>query len=99
MVYFVGDSRTIGLQWGLGSRKPSNVDFVADSGEGLEWFERRDDTGGYKNLYRKVRKIFENSGGRARQAVIINLGVKRSLEFVFIYRLYETCISTVKRRV
>ena len=46
MVYFVGDSRTIGLQWGLGSRKPSNVDFVADSGEGLEWFERRDDTGG-----------------------------------------------------
>lgn len=75
MVYFVGDSRTIGLQWGLGSRKPSNVDFVADSGEGLEWFERRDDTGGYKNLYRKVRKIFENSGGRARQAVIINLGV------------------------
>ena len=63
------------FNWGLGSRKPSNVDFVADSGEGLEWFERRDDTGGYKNLYRKVRKIFENSGGRARQAVIINLGV------------------------
>ena len=59
MVYFVGDSRTIGLQWGLGSRKPSNVDFVADSGEGLEWFERRDDTGGYKTFIGKCVKYLK----------------------------------------
>lgn len=73
-VYFVGDSRTEQMEWGLGRRKPASVEFIAESGQGLDWFQSHYN-GGYKLLYRKVRQVYQSSGGQARQAVIINLGV------------------------
>lgn len=96
MVYFVGDSRTVQMQWGLQSRKPSNVDIIAKSGQGLEWFQERSDTGGYKMLYRKVRKLYETSGGKAKQAVIINLGIN-DITMNSSYQTVNEYINYMKR--
>lgn len=74
-VYFVGDSRTVHMEQVLGSRKPSNVEFVAKSGRGLSWFKENTNSGGYKMLWRKINKLYHSSGGKAKQAVIINLGI------------------------
>lgn len=74
-VYFVGDSRTAQMEQMLGSRKPSNVEFVAKSGMGLNWFKERSNNGGYKILWRKVNKLYKETQGKAKQAVIINLGI------------------------
>lgn len=51
-VYCVGDSRTVYAQVALGASAPSNVEFIAKSGEGLDWFK----SSGYKTLYRSVAK-------------------------------------------
>ena len=59
MVYFVGDSRTVGLQLALGNSAPSNVDFVCKGNQGLDWFRQK--------LSKQSRKT--------KKAVIINLGV------------------------
>lgn len=66
-VYFVGDSRTVGLKSALGSSVPSNVDFVCKGGQGLDWFRQE----GYKELVSKLAQQSKNT----KKAVIINLGV------------------------
>lgn len=66
-VYFVGDSRTVGLQAALGSSAPANVDFVCKGMQGIDWFR----TEGYRELVAKL----EQEPKEARKAVIINLGV------------------------
>lgn len=71
MVYFVGDSRTVQMDWAIGSQRPSNVDFVAQGGEGLNWFVNN---GGYDILLKKInQKIMEDKD--AKIAVVINLGI------------------------
>lgn len=67
MVYFVGDSRTVGLQYALGSLAPSNVDFVCKGMQGLDWFRQV----GYRELVNKLSSQPTNT----KKAVIINLGV------------------------
>lgn len=66
-VYCVGDSRTVDMQRALGGSAPSNVEFIAKSGEGLSWFKST----GYRQLLRSVasRPLSE------KKAVIINLGI------------------------
>lgn len=66
MVYFVGDSRTLGMKVALGNSAPSNVKFIYESGEGLTWFQES----GYRTLLRNV----SNQPKRMKKAVIINLG-------------------------
>ena len=76
-VYCVGDSRTVYAQVALGASAPSNVEFIAKSGEGLDWFK----SSGYKTLYRSVAKRPRTE----KKAVIINLGVndlKNSASYV-----------------
>lgn len=65
-VYFVGDSRTNGMKTALGTNAPSNVEFIAENGMGLNWFQ----TEGFYQLYRDVR----SQSKQTRKAVIINLG-------------------------
>ena len=48
----VGDSRTVYTRVALGASAPSNVEFIAKAGEGLDWFK----SSGYKTLYRSVAK-------------------------------------------
>ncbi len=38
-VYCVGDSRTADTKVALGAAAPSNVEFIAKWGEGLDWFK------------------------------------------------------------
>lgn len=71
MVYFVGDSRTVQMSWAMGSKRPSNVDFVAQGGKGLNWFVNQ---GGYDTLVKKISNQIR-SDKDARIAVVINLGV------------------------
>lgn len=71
MVYFVGDSRTAGIEEVLGSRKPSNVKFIYKGGEGLSWFQRTTGDGGYRQLLLELKKL----PTRMKKAVVINLGV------------------------
>lgn len=66
MVYFVGDSRTLGLQKALTGLAPSNVKFIYGSGQGLTWFRKS----GYSTLLRNIA----NQPRRMKKAVIINLG-------------------------
>ena len=76
-VYCVGDSRTVYTQVALGASAPSNVEFIAKVGEGLDWFK----SSGYKTLYRSVAKRPRTE----KKAVIINLGVndlKNSASYV-----------------
>ena len=61
----------------LGASAPSNVEFIAKAGEGLDWFK----SSGYKTLYRSVAKRPRTE----KKAVIINLGVndlKNSASYV-----------------
>nr|WP_294658476.1 hypothetical protein [uncultured Blautia sp.] len=67
MVYFVGDSRTVGLQSALGNSAPSNVDFVCKGMQGLTWFQQE----GYKTLVSKLAQQPTNT----KKAVIVNFGV------------------------
>ena len=76
-VYCVGDSRTVYTRVALGASAPSNVEFIAKAGEGLDWFK----SSGYKTLYRSVAKRPRTE----KKAVIINLGVndlKNSASYV-----------------
>ena len=76
-VYCVGDSRTVYTRVALGASAPSNVEFIAKAGEGLDWFK----SSGYKTLYRSVAK----RPWTEKKAVIINLGVndlKNSASYV-----------------
>lgn len=76
-VYVVGDSRTAYTKLALGSSAPSNVEFVARVGEGLDWFK----SSGYKTLLRSVARQPKS----AKKAVVINLGindVKKSSDYV-----------------
>ena len=66
VVYFVGDSRTMGMARALGSSVPANVKFIYKIGEGLDWFKKT----GYNTLRSNVCKQSKNS----RIAVVINLG-------------------------
>lgn len=66
-VYCVGDSRTVDTKRALGASAPANVEFIAESGQGLSWFKST----GYKQLLRSVARQPKNE----KKAVIINLGV------------------------
>ena len=87
MVYFVGDSRTYGMQRALSNSAPSNVDFVAKGQQGLEWFQDK----GYEMLLSKVKTVYRNSQGRAKQAVIINFGVND----LYKYKEYSSYMRRV----
>lgn len=66
-VYMVGDSRTVQMAGALGVKCPSKVEFVAKSGEGLQWFKNT----GYNQLLKKVASRSKNE----KKAVVINLGI------------------------
>lgn len=83
-VYFVGDSRTVGLQLALGKSVPSNVDFVCKGNQGLTWFRQT----GYRELVQKLSRQSRNT----KKAVIINLGVN-DLNNVDAYVTYMKRVS------
>lgn len=66
-VYFVGDSRTLGMRNALKSQIPENTKFVFRAGQGLQWFK---DTG-FSQLYQSIKSQPQSS----RKAVVVNLGV------------------------
>ena len=84
MVYFVGDSRTVGLQLALGNSAPSNVDFVCKGNQGLDWFRQT----GYRELLRKLSK----KSRKTKKAVIINLGVN-DMSNINTYVVYMRKVS------
>lgn len=84
MVYFVGDSRTVGLQLALGNSAPSNVDFVCKGNQGLDWFRQT----GYRELLRKLSK----QSRKTKKAVIINLGVN-DMSSINTYVVYMRKVS------
>lgn len=84
MVYFVGDSRTVGLQLALGNSAPSNVDFVCKGNQGLDWFRQT----GYRELLRKLSK----QSHKTKKAVIINLGVN-DMSNINTYVVYMRKVS------
>ena len=84
MVYFVGDSRTVGLQLALGNSAPSNVDFVCKGNQGLDWFRQT----GYRELLRKLSK----QSRKRKKAVIINLGVN-DMSNINTYVVYMRKVS------
>lgn len=84
MVYFVGDSRTVGLQLALGNSAPSNVDFVCKGNQGLDWFRQT----GYRELLRKLSKQLR----KTKKAVIINLGVN-DMSNINTYVVYMRKVS------
>lgn len=84
MVYFVGDSRTVGLQLALGNSAPSNVDFVCKGNQGLDWFRQT----GYRELLRKLSK----QSRKTKKAVIINLGVN-DMSNINTYVVYMRKVS------
>ncbi|HIY01690.1 MAG TPA: InlB B-repeat-containing protein [Candidatus Blautia faecipullorum] len=71
MVYFVGDSRTAGMEEVLGSRVPSNVKFIYKGGGGLSWLQQTTGDGGYRQLLLELKK----QPKRMKKAVVVNLGV------------------------
>ena len=83
-VYFVGDSRTVGLQLALGNSAPSNVDFVCKGNQGLDWFRQT----GYRELLRKLSK----QSRKTKKAVIINLGVN-DMSNINTYVVYMRKVS------
>ena len=84
MVYFVGDSRTVGLQLALGNSAPLNVDFVCKGNQGLDWFRQT----GYRELLRKLSK----QSRKTKKAVIINLGVN-DMSNINTYVVYMRKVS------
>ena len=84
MVYFVGDSITVGLQLALGNSAPSNVDFVCKGNQGLDWFRQT----GYRELLRKLSK----QSRKTKKAVIINLGVN-DMSNINTYVVYMRKVS------
>lgn len=66
-VWFVGDSRTYGMNLEMKSSMPENVSVVCKCGGGLDWFKKT----GYPMLLKQVQK----EPVQSRKAVIINLGV------------------------
>lgn len=91
-VFFVGDSRTVQLRWALGSQRSSKVDFVAEGGQGLDWFK----TTGYQQLHKKMEAVYK-SNHQAKQAVVINLGIN-DLDHYREYISYMKKVSTMLRR-
>lgn len=83
-VYFVGDSRTVGLQLALGNSAPSNVDFVCKGNQGLDWFRQT----GYRELLQKLSK----QSRKTKKAVIINLGVN-DMSNINTYVVYMRKVS------
>ena len=69
-VYFIGDSRTAGIEEVLGSQAPDNVKFIYKGGDGLSWFQQTTGDGGYRQLLLDLKK----QPKRMKKAVIINLG-------------------------
>lgn len=66
-VWFVGDSRFLGMKHALGKTIPSNVGIICKGGKGLGWFRRT----GFDRLLEQVKEMSVES----RMAVVINLGV------------------------
>ena len=87
LVYFVGDSRTLGMRQALGSSVPSNVKFVYKSGQGLTWFRQS----GYGTLLRNIAK----QPKRMKKAVVINLGTN-DLRY---YSQYVTYMRRVAQKL
>ena len=87
LVYFVGDSRTMGMRQALGSSVPSNVKFVYKSGQGLTWFRQS----GYGTLLRNIAK----QPKRMKKAVVINLGTN-DLRY---YSQYVTYMRRVAQKL
>ena len=65
-VYFVGDSRTAGMERAMRGKTPSGIEFVCEPGKGITWFKET----GYKELLSKVKHESKST----KKAVIINLG-------------------------
>lgn len=66
-IWFVGDSRFLGMKHALGKACPSNVSIICKGGKGLGWFRRT----GFDKLLKQVKEVPVAS----RKAVVINLGV------------------------
>lgn len=87
-VYFIGDSRTVGMQRALGSQAPSNVKFICKGSQGLSWFRSTSSTGGYKQLIRDLQK----QPKRMKKAVVMNLGAN-DMGNINIYIQYMKALS------
>ena len=66
-VWFVGDSRFLGMKHAFRKTIPSNVSIICKGGKGLGWFRRT----GFDKLLEQVKEMPVES----RMAVVINLGV------------------------
>ena len=66
-VYLVGDSRTVGMQKALEGKKPSNVNFIAKRGEGLNWLK--------DSAYNTLIKSVSRCSKKETKAVVFNFGV------------------------
>lgn len=64
-VYWVGDSRTVGIAGLIKKDVSPNVSFICKGSQGLEWFRKT----AFKQLYSQVR----NRPKQEKKAVIINL--------------------------
>ena len=84
-VYWVGDSRSVDTERALGASAPENVQFIAETGQGLSWFKST----GYKQLLRSIARQPKNE----KKAVIINLGVN-DLKSANAYVTYMKKVAT-----
>lgn len=66
-VFWVGDSRTVGISELIGKEVSPDVRFICRGGKGLKWFQET----AFKQLYSQVKKLPKQE----KKAVIINLGV------------------------
>lgn len=87
-VYFVGDSRTAGMQEALGSQAPDNVKFICKGSQGLAWFRQTTGDGGYRQLLLDLKKQPKNM----KKAVVINLGVN-DMQNISVYLTYMRSLA------
>lgn len=92
-VFFVGDSRTAGIEEVLGNQKPDNVKFIYKGAQGLTWFRRASSDGGYNQLVRELKKLPK----RMNKAVVMNLGVN-DMKNVNIYIRYMKSLAVNLKR-
>ena len=85
-VYFVGDSRTAGMNTALNGKgqKPQAMKFIYRAGQGLQWFKST----GFSQLYTDVKSRPKTE----KKAVIINLGVN-DLQSTAAYVKYMKAVA------
>ena len=88
-VYFIGDSRTVGMYKALKSGCPSNVKFIAKGKQGLSWLK--------ETAYQSLLNSVKGSGSKERKAVIFNFGVN-DFDNITNYIRYMNKIAPVLKK-